>query len=466
MEDDTIAAIATAPGAAGIAVVRVSGPAAFAVARTVANFPPPATPPAQTRPVGAVLQTALPSPAFPAARFARFRDPATGATVDDGMLLLFQAPASYTGEDVAEFQCHGGRIAPALVLAAAIRAGARQAAPGEFTRRAFLNGKLDLARAEAVMDFIGAASERAAASAREQLAGTLSAKVNAIYDAVVATEADAEHLLDFEEGEIPGDFAAGAARRCQDSLSAIDALLATWRTGRLLREGALVVLCGRPNAGKSSLLNALLGRNRAIVSPVAGTTRDSIEEPFAAEGIPVRLVDTAGLRDASGAIEAEGVARAQALVADAALAIEVIDASSPDWRQAALAASAAGRLPVLNKTDLEPAAAAEADALGAIALSARTGAGVEALPRAIAARLDALPFGEGEVAVSERHSRLLETARASLAGAIQALADGGDGIVLAASALAASAQALGEITGRAWSGDLLDAIFGKFCVGK
>ncbi|MBR4611878.1 MAG: tRNA uridine-5-carboxymethylaminomethyl(34) synthesis GTPase MnmE, partial [Kiritimatiellae bacterium] len=446
---DTIAAISTAVGPGGISVVRVSGPNAFFIAETVTGIRPPDC------------------ASFPFARFAHFRNPVEGVAADNGILIFFKAPRSYTGEDVVEFQGHGGRMPSSLVLAAVLAAGARQADPGEFTRRAFLNGKIDLARAEAVMDFIGAASVRAAAAAREQLEGALSAKVGAIYEAIVSVEADVEHLLDFEEGEIGDSFLHDALARCRAALSETEALLATWRTGTMLREGALVVICGKPNAGKSSLLNALLGRDRAIVSPVAGTTRDAIEEPFQVEGVPVRLVDTAGLRSGAGEIEAEGIARAEALVERAAVAVEVIDATEQNWREDAAAALDKGRVAALNKIDAAtPAAAIDAAGIGAVAISAKTGAGLDSLLGAIAARLDLLPGGEGEVAVSERHRRCLAEARGQLVEAVASLECGGDGLVPAASSLATAARALGEITGRVWSGDLLDSIFSRFCVGK
>jgi tRNA modification GTPase len=449
MDGDTIAAISTAVGPGGISVVRVSGSDAFAVAETVAGIRPPD------------------SASFPFARFAHFRNPVEGVAADNGILIFFKAPRSYTGEDVVEFQGHGGRMPSSLVLAAVLAAGARQADPGEFTRRAFLNGKIDLARAEAVMDFIGAASVRAAAAAREQLEGALSAKVGTIYEAIVSVEADVEHLLDFEEGEIGDSFLHDALARCRAALSETEALLATWRTGTMLREGALVVICGKPNAGKSSLLNALLGRDRAIVSPVAGTTRDAIEEPFQVEGVPVRLVDTAGLRSGAGEIEAEGIARAEALVERAAVAVEVIDATAPSWREDAVAALGKERVAALNKIDAAaPEAAIDAAGIGAVAISAKTGAGLDSLLGAIAARLDLLPGGEGEVAVSERHRRCLAEARGQLVEAVASLECGGDGLVPAASSLATAARALGEITGRVWSGDLLDSIFSRFCVGK
>lgn len=449
MDGDTIAAISTAVGPGGISVVRVSGPDAFAIAEMVAGIRPPDC------------------ASFPFARFAHFRNHVEGVAADNGILIFFKAPRSYTGEDVVEFQGHGGRMPSSLVLAAVLAAGARQADPGEFTRRAFLNGKIDLARAEAVMDFIGAASVRAAAAAREQLEGALSAKVGAIYEAIVSVEADVEHLLDFEEGEIGDSFLHDALARCRAALSETEALLATWRTGTMLREGALVVICGKPNAGKSSLLNALLGRDRAIVSPVAGTTRDAIEEPFQVDGVPVRLVDTAGLRSGAGDIEAEGIARAEALVERAAVAVEVIDATEQNWREDAASAQGKGRVAALNKIDAAtPEAAIDAAGIGAVAISAKTGAGLDSLLGAIAARLDLLPGGEGEVAVSERHRRCLAEARGQLVEAVASLECGGDGLVPAASSLATAARALGEITGRVWSGDLLDSIFSRFCVGK
>lgn len=459
MRGDTIAAISTAAGPAGIAVVRVSGPDAFAIAHTVAGG---AVPSQMTVPSG---------PAAPMARFAHFRDPSSGAIADEGILLLFRAPRSYTGEDVAEFQCHGGRLPPAQVLAAAVSAGARPAAPGEFTRRAFLNGKIDLARAEAVMDFIGAASECAAAAAREQLQGALSRRIDSLYSATLSLEADVEHLLDFDEGEIGGSFLDDALSRCRAILAECRALTATARRGTLLREGALVAICGRPNAGKSSLMNALLGRNRAIVSPIAGTTRDSIEEPFVVAGIPVRLVDTAGLREGAGDIEAEGIARAEAIIARADVAVEVIDATLPDSSDAAEAALRAGRIPALNKIDAARnlTAASSGQQLqapeGAVLVSALTGEGLEALLAAIAARLDAMP-GENGAAVSERHAQCIAETEASLGQAVSALETGDSAIVPAAASLAAAAQSLGRITGRVWSEDLLNAVFGRFCVGK
>lgn len=451
---DTIAAISTAQGPAGIAIVRVSGSGAFSIAAKVAG-------------AKAIAAATGHDAHFPCAHFAHFRNPATGTVVDEGVLLLFKAPHSYTGEDVAEFQGHGGRLPSSSLLAAIIAAGARQANAGEFTQRAFLNGKIDLVRAEAVMDFIGAASARAAASAREQLSGALSAKLSAIYSAVISVESDVEHLLDFDEGEIDDSFYQSAHFRVVSTLHDVESLLATWRTGSLLRDGAMVVICGRPNAGKSSLMNALLGRNRAIVSPQAGTTRDSIEEPFSIHGIPVRLVDTAGLRIASGDIEAEGIARAKALIERADVAIEVIDAANPDAAALATAALAGNRIPALNKIDTIPSNSDVLHIPGIIPISAKNGDGLNSLIDAVALKLDAAPAEESEIAVSERHRQCLDLAHRHLEDASLALSmPDGSRLVEAASSLAIAAQSIGAITGKSWSNDLLDSIFGKFCVGK
>lgn len=447
MENDTIAAISTATGPAGIAIVRISGPDSFAIAGRITGLAPAAS----------KLE----------ARFAHFRDPATGERIDEGIVLFFKAPHSYTGEDVAELQGHGGRLPASRLLRLATDAGARPAAPGEFTKRAFLSGRIDLARAEAVMDLIGAASDRAATAAYEQLEGRLSSQVDSAYEAIVSVAADVEHLLDFDENEIDASFAGEAARKCDAIRARLDALASSWRLGSLLRDGALVVLCGKPNAGKSSLLNALLGRDRAIVSPEAGTTRDSIEEPFSVCGIPVRLVDTAGLRASGNGIEAEGVARAKALAGRADVAIEVIDATEGGLAGAVAAAKAAGRIVALNKTDLAPGAGeAFADERDVVGVSAKCGTGLDALAARIAARLDVAPAAESGAAVSERHRDALRSSAARIADAAAALREGDSGLVAAAENLALAAQAIGLVTGRVWSDDLLDSVFGKFCVGK
>ncbi len=459
-QNDTIAALATAPGPAGIAIVRLSGPEAWAIGARLAGL------------------DATPRTLAGTFRHVRFRLP-DGKAADDGLILFFAAPRSYTGEDVVELQCHGGRMPARLLLEAAANAGARPAEPGEFTKRAFLNGKIDLAQAEAVMDLVAARTDRAAAAARAQMDGRLSNDVNAAFDALLEVHASIEHLLDFDEDEIPDTFYADAGHQLEALEERLRHLASNWQAGHLLREGALAVISGLPNAGKSSLLNALLGRARAIVSDVPGTTRDSIEESFAIDGIPVRLVDTAGLRaDASDAIEAEGVARSEALIRDADLHLRVVDASLPLSRAEA---DAIALLPpdrtiiILNKCDLiegtknTTASNRQTVKLSncqTISLSAKTGENLDELTRLMAKLLSSDTTAASAPEISERHRCEIENARSAVAAACDCLAQGGEGLVLAAERLAEGAEALGRITGRVWSEELLDTIFGTFCVGK
>ena len=420
-ETETIAAISTPPGRGGVAVVRVSGPDAFAVATRLAG-----------RPVDASL----------AGRFFHAVFKAKGLPLDDGLVLVFAAPRSYTGEDVVEFQCHGGSIAPRRVLEACLAAGARLARRGEFTQRAFLNGRLDLSAAEAVIDLIDAKTDRAADDALARLGGTASAAFAALYAAALDLSSRLEHALDFSEDELPPDFVEGLARDVAALRARIAAHLATAREGRLLREGALVVLAGPPNAGKSSLLNALLGERRAIVSSAAGTTRDFLEEGVEIGGWPVRLVDTAGLRATDDVVEAEGVNRAEALIARADLVL-ALDCDRP------------GALRLHAKCDLGPGEG--------LPISAVTGEGLPELRAAIAARLEQLAAKGGEANgadVTTRQKEQLEIAAAALARA-----DAAD-LVVAANEMRTAAEALGRILGKDYSDDLLDSIFSRFCVGK
>ena len=314
---DTIAAIATAPGASGVAIVRVSGADAFAVAEKVAGT-------AEGRaPAGARAGS-------PVVRVRALRD-ANGGVIDaTSVVLSFRAPHSYTGEDVVEFQCHGGTVTPRRVLEACFAAGARLARRGEFTERAFLNGRLDYDQAESVLDLIEAKTERAADAALDGLAGRRARDERALYEQALSLSSELEHALDIDEGELPPEFFA----RIRDSLASLDASLEAAlrriREGRLLRDGATVVLAGPPNAGKSSLLNALVGESRAIVSDVPGTTRDAIEAWIDLDGWPVRLIDTAGLRETHDAIEAEGVARAERLIEKASVVVELTGREGDD----------------------------------------------------------------------------------------------------------------------------------------
>lgn len=440
---DTIAALATAPGRGGVAVVRVSGPEAFRVASALTGRAVDAT---------------------HAGHFfhAVFRAPGGTGPLDDGLVLVFAAPRSYTGEDVVELQGHGGSIAPRRVLEACLAAGARLARRGEFTERAFLNGRLDLGAAEAVLDLIDAKTERAADDAAARLGGAASRALEALYAAALDVSSQLEHALDFSEEELPPDFAATLRAALGDLRAAVDRKLSTAREGRILREGARVVLAGAPNAGKSSLLNALLGTRRAIVSEAAGTTRDAIEEWVEIGGWPVRLIDTAGLRATSDAVEAEGVARATALIDAADLVLRLVPcAEAVDARPVA---GDGTELRVWSKCDQ----AREGNMPpGGVRVSAVTGEGLPELRAAIAARLAERAVKSAEETgadVTTRQKECLLAAQAALGRADDALA--GTDWVVAANELRNAAEALGRMLGKIYSDDLLDALFSRFCVGK
>lgn len=440
---DTIAAIATAAGAAGIGVVRLSGPQACAIAEDVCGK--------RLRPRHA--------------HYAKFRDE-HGDVIDDGIALWFGAPASYTGEDVVELQAHGS---PALLRALLDRCcalGARIARPGEFSERAFLNGKLDLAQAEAVADLIAAGDARAARAARRSLDGVFSRRVDALADALLGLRVHVEATIDFADE--PLDTLGGAQLRAGLAQAAadLDALLIEAERGQKLRDGLHAVIVGPPNAGKSSLLNALAGSERAIVSDIAGTTRDLLRETVRVDGVELTLVDTAGLRAGGDAIEREGMRRAETELGRADLAIVVLDARAIAAGRAAVADAIADvpqRLWVWNKVDLLAAPPVLAD--DAVGVSARTGAGLDVLHarlRALAGR-DAEGV-EGAFSARARQVEALRRARQELAAARHHLDT--DRLELAAEALRAGHDALGEITGRVAPDDLLGHIFSRFCIGK
>ena len=441
---DTIVAIATAAGAGGIGVVRLSGPRAAAIAAAIAGR--------SLRPRHA--------------HYARFRD-AHGDTIDDGIALLFRAPASYTGEDVVELQAHGSPVLLRALLERCCALGARIARPGEFSERAFLNGKLDLAQAEAVADLIAAGDVRAARAARRSLDGVFSRRVDALAETLLGLRVHVEAAIDFADE--PLDTLGGARLRAGLAAAAadLDALLAEAERGQSLRDGLHAVIVGPPNAGKSSLLNALAGSDRAIVSDIAGTTRDLLRETVRIDGVELTLVDTAGLRAGGDAIEREGMRRAGAELGRADLALVVLDARDPDAGRAAVAAAIADvprRLWACNKADLLDGPP-PADRDDTVWVSARTGVGLDALH----ARLRDCAGGDGDGAEGAFSARarqvdaLRRTAQ-ELAAARQHLDQ--EVLELAAEALRAGHDALGEITGRLAPDDLLGHIFSRFCIGK
>jgi len=431
---ETIAAIATAPGKAGVAIVRVSGPDAFALAAKLTG-----------RPV---------EPGRIAFRRIRQED----VVIDEAVVLAFAAPHSYTGEDVVEIQCHGGSVTPRRILEACLSSGARLARRGEFTERAFLNGKFDYDQAESVLDLIEAKTDRAADAALAGLSGRRERELKALYEEALAISAELEHRLDVDEDELPADFFVSLDGKIGQLKASIDEAMKRAKSGKLLRDGALVVLAGPPNVGKSSLLNALLEENRAIVSDTPGTTRDAIEAWLDLDGWPVRLVDTAGLRETDDAIEAEGVTRSRQLIASAAVVLSLSELGT-DPRFSGTDPLDARILPVLTKIDLSSKNDFQSDKF---AVSAKMGKGLTELRREIVRRLEARVS-----ATTTEAEALPDVSRLAEVGALVAEASRlGTDPVLAANAMRRVAEKLGELVGATYSADLLDCLFSRFCVGK
>jgi tRNA modification GTPase len=434
---DTIAAVATPAGRGGIGIVRVSGPRVPDIAQALIGR--------------------LPRPRQ--ALHCSFRD-ARGERVDEGIALYFEAPHSYTGEPVLELQGHGGPVVMHALLAAALDAGARLAEPGEYTRRAFLNGRIDLAQAEAVADLIDAASREAARCALRSLSGEFSATIEALVAALTELRALTEALLDFPEEELDPLHRSDAATRLAQLRAALEDVLAKSRQGSLLRTGIHVVLAGRPNVGKSSLLNRLAGEERAIVTPIPGTTRDALREPIQIEGVPLVVVDTAGLRASRDEVERLGIDRTRREMARADLVLVVLEATSPEAPEGELPADVT-RIRVINKIDLLPGAAAGRRG-DEVLVSAKTGAGLDALRATILEAAGWQGRGESVFLARERHLRALRTAQAHLAAA----AGQQDRWEFFAEELRLAQEALGEISGRVSADDLLGEIFARFCIGK
>ena len=447
---DTIVAAATPPGRGGVAIVRVSGPKAPEIAAVV---------------IGADL------PAARRVTLARFLD-AAGDPIDVGLALFFAAPHSYTGEHVVEFHGHGGPIVTESLVKRAIELGARRARPGEFTQRAFLNDKVDLAQAEAVADLIDAGSREAARAAMRSLQGEFSAMVLGLVDAVTELRAWVEAAIDFPEEEI--DFLAD--RELEARLGGVREHFAgverSARQGRRLREGMTVVIAGRPNAGKSSLLNRLAGYDAAIVTAIPGTTRDIVRERIDIDGMPLHVLDTAGLRDAPDVVEAEGIRRATVEMARADRVLFIIDTvNDPDARAFTEERS---RLPpevpvtiVLNKIDLATGIPLSDTVSGPprVAISARTGAGLDVLRAHLRDSMGYQVADAGTVSARARHLEALTRARRHVDAAEAQLRESRAG-ELVAEELRHAQIALGEITGTVTSNDLLGRIFSSFCIGK
>jgi tRNA modification GTPase len=450
MREDTIAAVATPAGEGGIGIIRISGAEAFAVADQVFKA-------ADGR-----LMDVRDSQTFSYGAFVN----KTGELIDAGLALVMRGPRSFTGEDTVELQGHGGSVVLRAVLRAALEAGARSAEPGEFSRRAFLNGRMDLTQAEGLFDLIRARSDRAARAAVEQLEGGLRRQFNALYDSFLEVTANLETTLDFVEDELPDDVFSGIAAKLDISLAELEELLATWNEGRLLRDGIRVAILGRPNAGKSTLLNRLLGYERAIVSEVAGTTRDTIEELWILNGVPLRLTDTAGLRQTACDVEAEGIRRAEAHGEAAELIVYVLDASEPlsgEDRERLAALPMERTVVVLNKVDL----VRQLSDVNGVEVSLLEGRGLDELKHELAKRLEMGAEGTTQALISERHRGLLLKAEQEVRAARELLREHVEQqAALACDHLRSALEQLGEVTGRVYHEELLENIFSRFCIGK
>ncbi|MDB4505315.1 tRNA uridine-5-carboxymethylaminomethyl(34) synthesis GTPase MnmE [bacterium] len=442
-DSDTIVAIASPAGTGAVSLIRLSGPRALEIAKAASGgkkLPPP-------RKVG----------------LRQICDSA-GLVIDEGLLVTFSAPASYTGENVAEFTGHGGVVVTRKVLERFIEAGARPAEPGEFTQRAFLNGQMDLTQAEAVMDLISAQTSLALRSATEQLEGRLGKTCEDIRAELLGATAHLEAYIDFPEEDIDPAVGEALKKRMAVQRDRISNLLATADQGRILREGVRTVIYGKPNVGKSSLLNRLLGYQRAIVSAIEGTTRDTIEEVVNLRGIPLRLVDTAGVRESTDEIEMTGIEMTHAQVSRADLVLEILDLSRPFSGTLPETAGEVKRLLIFNKSDEEDPSWSGVEGLR---ISCESGEGFDRLEEEVARllSLDEASWGAHSVAVNARHQACLTRSRAALDSAISSM-EAGEEPEFTSLSLRESLAAIGEIAGVVDTEDILGEIFSSFCIGK
>ena len=452
--EDTIAAISTPIGVGGIAIIRVSGKRALQVADAifVSKAGKPSSFPTHTIHLGRVCDN--------------------GNSVDQVLLSIMRAPRSYTAEDVVEINCHGGPLTARDILALCVKHGARLAEPGEFTKRAFLNGRIDLTQAEAVMDLINAKTRRAQAAAELALEGHLSKGIAAARDKLIEVLAHIEAHIDFPEEDIDTGTRKHWLREVDVTIELLRSLLASANEGKILRHGIAVAIVGRPNAGKSSLMNALLGEERSIVTPIPGTTRDTIEEFASIRGLPVKFTDTAGIRNARSAVEAIGINRSRTSLSHSDLLLHVVDGSrrfSEDDRELARLCDSQKTIQVVSKSDLPQKLNLPADVTLTknISVSAKTGAGIELLKdsiESVAIRSHG-QFSESCAFVNERQVDTLQRANYSLTSAVIELRNESPP-ELVSQQLRTGLDAIGEVTGSTSTEDLLDKIFSSFCIGK
>ncbi len=452
-EQDTICAVSTPPGEGGIGIIRVSGARAFAVVSGVFR-------PRNTKELASEKTHTM--------HYGHVVDPQTGETVDEVLVSLMRAPATYTREDVVEINCHGGMVPLRRIMELLITAGARHAEPGEFTKRAFLNGRIDLVQAEAVMDIIHSKTKLSHQAANALLLGGLSSEIAAMRSRLVSLIASVEARIDFPEEEM--ETADSLADDVGLILQEIDGLLAGCSYGRILREGFAAAIVGRPNVGKSSLLNALLKQDRAIVTEIPGTTRDVLEEYLNISGIPLRILDTAGIRHSHDLVEREGVRRTLAAIESADIVLVVLDGSlaltAEDLR---VLDEVAGKtsIVIINKADLERRLEKIASTEIQVTLSCRTGAGLEDLKRAISGVIQrgGIASREHLWAVNQRHKSALEQAKTGLENALASVRSGLSPEFTALD-LRDALDSIGLIIGATYTEDILERIFNEFCIGK
>jgi tRNA modification GTPase len=452
---DTICAVSTPPGEGGIGIIRVSGSDAVSIASKLFE-------PRSGKKLDACVTHTI--------HYGHIINPSTGERVDETLVSVMRAPATYTREDVVEINCHGGMIPLRRTLALLIAAGVRQAEPGEFTKRAFLNDRIDLAQAEAVMDIIASKTELSHRAALEQLQGGLSAEISTLRDTLLSLLASVEAGIDFPEEDIETSSGKPLAAETEEIINGVERLLLSYTYGRILREGFAVAIVGKPNVGKSSLLNALLKQDRAIVTEVPGTTRDVLEEGLNISGVPVRVLDTAGIRHSSDQVEQEGVRRSLAALDSADIVLVVLDGSQPlaseDWR---VLEEVKGKnvIAVINKSDLPLRLEPVTVSVATVSLSCRTGKGLDDLKKTIS---DFVTQGtvisrEHAWAVNLRHKTALEQTRESLLKAYGSITSGLSPEFIALD-LRDALDSLGRITGATYTEDILERIFNNFCIGK
>lgn len=455
-EPDTICAVSTPPGEAGIGIIRISGKDAVRIASSV--FRP--------RKGARVM-----SGSSHRIHYGHVVAPATGEVVDEALVSVMRAPATYTREDVVEINCHGGMIPLSRTIALLVKAGARQAEPGEFTKRAFLNGRIDLSQAEAVMDIIKARTDLAHKAANEQLLGGLSREIAGLRNSLISITASVEAIIDFPEEDIETESGRPLAEEIGRVSRGIDDMLSTVTCGRILRDGFATAIIGRPNVGKSSLLNALLRHDRAIVTDVPGTTRDVLEEYLNVSGVPLRILDTAGIRHSQDVVEQEGVRRTLAALESADIVLAVLDGShelTTEDRRVLEQTKEKLTILVINKSDLPRRLEAIDSPPAQVVISCRTGSGLDELRRSLSALVmqGAAPSGRGHAwAVNQRHATALERSKESLKRALESVQSGLSPEFTALD-LRAALDDLGIIIGATYTEDILERVFNDFCIGK